>query len=87
MLCSRWRPSAPLRAPARVAPSVGSITSPVALTATRAATVTPATRIEALPMPPFIARSIPNNLPTLAPAPAPRLPCAGRAIEAASQAA
>ena len=79
-VCSRWRPSALVRAPASTWPSAGSITSPVALTATSAATVTPPTRIDAVPMPPFIARSMPNSLPTVAPAPAPTLPCAGARV-------
>ena len=40
-------------------------------------TVTPSTVTEAVPMPPFIARSMPKILPTVAPVPAPTLPCAG----------
>jgi hypothetical protein len=38
-------------------------------------------------MPPFIARAMPNSLPTDAPAPAPTLPSAGGASLAAAQAA
>jgi hypothetical protein len=57
------------------------------LTATSAPTVMPATVTEALPMPPFIARSMPNSLPTVAPVPAPTLPCAGTSRLAAAQAA
>ena len=38
-------------------------------------------------MPPFIACAMPNILPTVAPAPAPTLPCAGACVDAASQAA
>ncbi|MNI70182.1 hypothetical protein D3C73_1259810 [compost metagenome] len=48
-------PSA-VRAPARMRPVAGSSTSPTALTATMAPTVTPATVSDALPMPPFMAR-------------------------------
>ena len=56
-----------------------STTSPSALTAISAPTVTPCSVIDAVPMPPFIACAMPNSLPTLAPAPAPMLPCASAA--------
>ena len=50
----------------------GSTTSPLALTATRAATTAPfGRRIEAVPIPPFMAAAAPNILPTVAPVPAP----------------
>jgi hypothetical protein len=68
-------------------PVAGSITSPSALTAISAPTVTWPTRTLALPMPPFMAEAMPNSLPTVAPAPAPTLPCAGAALLAAAQAA
>ena len=83
--CS-WRPSG-LRAPASRAPLWGSTTSPTALQAISAPTVTPRTVSEAVPMPPFMARSMPKTLPTQAPMPAPTLPSAGRAALAAWQAA
>jgi hypothetical protein len=76
-----------LRAPATTRPERGSTTSPIALTATIAATVSPPTSIDAVPTPPFIARARPNSLPTEAPAPAPTLPSPGASAEAASQAA
>ena len=68
------RPSS-VRVPATTAPEAGSITSPTALTATTAPTVTRPIRAEAVPMPPLVARSMPNSLPTVAPA-----PCAHRAF-------
>lgn len=81
-------PSPPaLRAPATGRPDSGSTTSPAALQATSAPTVTPSTVIDALPMPPFMAYSMPKSLPTEAPAPAPTLPSAGSARDAAAQAA
>ena len=68
-------------------PVAGSMTSPIALTATTAATVSPSSSvIEAVPIPPFIARSSPRSLPTVAPAPAPTLPSAGAAAPAATAA-
>src|SRR5436190_17449241 len=79
-------PSA-VRAPATTRPVRGSTTSPTALTATSAATVMPPTSTDAVPMPPFIARPMPNSLPTEAPAPAPTLPSASESRDAASQAA
>ena len=75
-----------VRAPAMTRPVSGSITSPTALHATIAPTVTPCALTAALPMPPFIARSMPNTLPTAAPAPAPTLPSAGGRVVAARQA-
>ena len=58
-------------------PVAGSTMSPRALTATIAATTRPFGRVmAALPMPPFIARSRPPILPTVAPAPAPTFPSA-----------
>ena len=83
---ARRNPSA-VRAPATGCAVSGSITSPTALQAMSAPTVTPSTVTEALPMPPFMARAMPNILPTLAPVPAPTLPSAGSAREAAAQAA
>ena len=80
------RPSS-ARAPATTRPEAGSTTSPMALTATSAPTVMAPTFSDALPMPPFIARPMPNSLPTQAPAPAPTLPWAGWAVLAASHAA
>ncbi len=68
-------------------PLPGSTTSPIALTATSAATVMPPTEIEAVPRPPRIALSMPNSLPIIAPAPAPTLPSAGASRVAAAQAA
>ena len=65
----------------------GSITSPSALQATIAPTVTPSTVTEAVPMPPFIARWKPKILPITAPAPAPTQPSAGISRDAARQAA
>jgi hypothetical protein len=53
----------------------------------RAPTVTPSTVMEALPMPPFMARWKPKILPTTAPAPAPTQPSSGGSLLAASQAA
>ena len=82
---ARPRPSSP-RAPAITSPCA-SKTSPIAFTATSAPTVSPSTHSDAVPMPPRIARSKPNSLPTLAPQPAPKLPCSGGAVLAASQAA
>ena len=61
--------------------------SPSGLQATSAPTVTPSTHTLAVPMPPFIARAAPKTLPTIAPAPAPTLPCDGAWAAAASQAA
>ena len=73
-----------VRTPATTSPVAGSITSPTALTATTAATVSPSARvIEAVPIPPFIARPRPRSFPTVAPAPAPTLPSAGAAVVAA----
>ena len=86
MMSSGCLPSS-VRAPAITRPVAGSTTSPTALTATSAATVIAPTLIDALPMPPFIARSVPNSLPTEAPAPAPTLPWVGWLLDAASQAA
>ena len=40
----------------------------------------PPTSIDAVPMPPFIARPMPNSLPTEAPAPAPTLPSASESL-------
>ena len=57
-------------------PVAGSTTSPSALTAISAPTVTPSTVTDAVPMPPFMAYGMPNSLPTVAPAPAPALPWA-----------
>ncbi|MCY1300415.1 hypothetical protein D9M70_499780 [compost metagenome] len=78
-------PSA-VRAPARMRPVDGSSTSPTALTATMAPTVTPATVSDAVPMPPFMARLGPYSLPTVAPAPAPTLPSCGASAVADLQA-
>ena len=64
------RRARPPRAPARMRPLDGSSTSPTALTAISAPTVTPPTVSDALPMP-FMARCGPYSLPTVAPAPAP----------------
>ena len=61
-------PSA-VRAPAMGAPVFRSTTSPKALAAIRAPTVTPLRWTLALPMPPFMAWAMPNSLPTVAPAP------------------
>ena len=83
---SNARPSA-VRAPAIGRPLRGSITSPIALTATSAPTVIPSTVNDALPRPPRIARAMPNSLPTEQPVPAPTLPCATAASVAASHAA
>ena len=82
----RGRPSSP-RVPARMRPFAGSTMSPVAFTATIAPTVTAPTFNDAVPMPPFMPRSKPKSLPTVAPAPAPTLPCAGGTWLAAWQAA
>jgi hypothetical protein len=61
--------------------------SPTALTATMAATTRPLGRaIEALPMPAFIDRPGPPNLPTVAPAPAPIVPSDTGAVVAAAAA-
>ena len=57
------------------------------MTAISAPTVTPSTLTLALPMPPFMACAPPNSLPTVAPAPAPTLPCSGGVRPAAWQAA
>ena len=55
----------------------GSRTSPSALTATSAPTITPPSSLRLLePIPPRIARAMPWILPTLAPVPAPTLPSA-----------
>src|SRR5574344_1734148 len=72
-----WRPSL-LRQPASNCPVRGWYTSPTALQAIKAPTVTPCTVKLAVPMPPCMARSKPKILPTSAPAPAPTLPSAGR---------
>jgi hypothetical protein len=64
-------PSA-VRTPATTRPVAGSMMSPAALTATSAATTVPsAIVIAAVPIPAFIMRVGPANLPTVAPAPAP----------------
>ena len=81
---SAW-PSA-VSAPAIGRPLPGSITSPTAFTAIRAAMVMPSTLRLAVPIPPFIERPTPHSLPTVAPAPAPTEPSVGLAVEAASQA-
>ena len=71
-----------------MAPRAGSTTSPAALTATSAPTVTPsASFMLAEPRPLLVARSNPNILPTVAPVPAPTQPCGTGAADAASQAA
>jgi hypothetical protein len=75
----------PGRAPAIGVPSSSTI-SPKAFTAARAATVTPSSATDAVPMPPFTARSGPYSLATVAPVPAPTVPSA-TSSEAASQAA
>ena len=87
-LCAVLRRALPsaVRAPASMLPS-GARTSPTALTAIRAPTVTPCTLTLAEPMPPFMAQACPNSLPTVAPAPAPTLPVAQGVLVAASQAA
>src|SRR5262245_66509782 len=60
-----------LRTPAMTLPVAGSTMSPTALTATMAATMRPLGRaIDALPMPAFIDRTGPTNLPDVALAPA-----------------
>src|SRR5215218_1777027 len=65
------------RGPASISRVMGSLISPKAFTAARAATTRPpSSRAEALPTPPFIARSRPSTFPTVAPAPAPTLPWA-----------
>jgi hypothetical protein len=72
-------PSVPssMRGPARIPPLSGSLTLPNAFTTARAATTSPpSSRTEALPSPPFIDRSGPRMLPTVAPVPAPTLPWA-----------
>ena len=84
-MSSGVRPSS-ANAPARMRPLRGSTTSPIAFTATSAATVMPSTHSDAMPMPPFMARPGPNSLPTVAPAPAPTLPCAVQVVLAASHA-
>src|SRR4029079_13818878 len=66
----------------------GSMTSPAAFTATRAATIKPSgSVIAALPIPAFIACSNPPDLPIVAPAPAPTLPSVTGAFVAAFAAA
>ena len=80
------RPSG-VRTPATTCPVAGSITSPTALTATSAATIRPSgSVIDAVPMPPFIARAGPASFPTVAPAPAPTLPSATGPADAAAAA-
>ena len=82
----RALPSA-VRAPARGRPVTRSTTSPTALQAMSAPTVTPSTVTEAVPTPPFMACCMPKVLPTTAPLPAPTLPSAGGRPLAAAQAA
>ena len=55
--------------------------------AMRAPTVTPSTVMDAVPTPPFMACWMPKTLTTTAPAPAPTLPSAGSALDAAAHAA
>ena len=76
------------RAPATIFPVAGSCTSPSALTATRLDTRTPpgsATVYD--PRPAFIARFIPNSLPTVPPVPAPAQPSFTASVLAAEAAA
>ena len=64
-----------------IRPLFGSITSPNALTATIAATITSSRRwMLALPIPAFIAQGMPKIFPTVAPQPAPTLPCFFRLV-------
>src|SRR5215211_5325612 len=74
------------RAPASTVPSSSS-TSPPALTAARAPTVTGPASTTAQPSPPLVMCSGPAVLPTVAPMPAPTLPIGPSAVVAASQAA
>src|SRR3989337_2778681 len=74
----RTGPTRITRAPAITWPVGGSITSPSALTATIAPTMTPPpTSTEAVPTPDFIAPPMPRIFPTLAPIPTPALPSHG----------
>lgn len=61
------------RMPAKGAPDVSN-TVPQAFTATTAPTTASSKRITERPRPLFMACSMPNSLPTLAPVPAPKLP-------------
>ena len=71
-------PIFPERRPAMISPDFGSITSPNALTATMAPTITPPPMsMLAVPSPDFMASVMPNILPTDAPVPAPTFPSAG----------
>src|SRR5206468_5054508 len=63
------------RNPATISPLEGSITSPQAFTTVRAPTTSGPLLRDAEPSPDFMARPIPRSLPTLAPVPAPTLPC------------
>src|SRR5215207_4889924 len=74
------------RAPASTVPS-SSRTSPPALTAARAPTVTGPASTTAQPRPPLVMKSGPAVLPTVAPMPAPTLPSCPSAVTAARQAA
>ena len=86
--CVRAKPPPASRGPASTAPLAGSTTSPAALTATSAPTVTPpARRRLAEPRPLLVARSKPSILPTVAPVPAPTQPCGTGAVDGRSQAA
>ena len=70
-------PPSAVRAPATTCAGVGVDHVAQRIAAISAPTVTPSTVTEAVPMPPFMARAMPNILPTGAPAPAPTLPWAG----------
>src|SRR4029450_2842763 len=74
------------RVPASTVPSSAS-TSPPALTATRAPTVTGPASTSDQPRPPLVIRSGPATLPTVQPIPAPTLPIGPSAGTAARQAA
>ena len=70
-----WSLSAEVRMPATHSPVRGSTTLPQALTETTAPTLTGPSATAAVPRPAFMQVAGPMSLPTVAPVPAPTLPC------------
>lgn len=84
---AKSRDSRETRAPATILPVDGSMTSPTAFTAASAETTTPPeSGIVYDPIPDFMARVMPNNLPTVAPVPAPTAPSTTALLVAAADA-